>query len=369
MYKIVRASILISLFSFCVNNSNAAIIGVLTESTAMATFERLDVDGNPFTVSYSGPQISEEFGGVGLGAATSFDTTSRVGEGVVEFQNGSASYGQGVESLSRTVVDVFFQNTSNETIRPTLNSQITPAGLGMYVSGCQATNLRQCEIRDDGDYDWQDVGNLVPVGDAAVGTRFDFKVMSGEDTLFSLSGGLSLIIGDDQNPNQIVQDFSEVENFLTNFRQTSPNDSQQQISFDWEATDFTVEFPETLMLAPGEFGNLTYITEVTTFSKAFCFGQGRQACPIAYGSFGDPVGRGGGARPRFGLFDSDPLNDESINGLDFGLFEFSLPTFENGQIGYQVISGPGINQVNSPNLSFLVFFMPFFLAFRLKIKR
>lgn len=330
---------------------HANIIGVLTESTAVGTF-RDDVDGDPITVNFSGSQISEAFGGIGFGSAAVFDTTSRVGVGVVEFQNGNASYGEKVQSVSRTVVDVSFENTGNTSIRPTLNSQITPAGLGIYVSGCGGGDLRTCELRDDGDYDWQDVGNEVPDGTAAVGSRFDFKVVSGDEILFELTGGISLVIGQNGLPNTIVQDFDGVENFLTDFRQTSPVGSEQQISFDWGATDFLVEFPDSLMLDPGEIGNLTYITEVTTFSNAFCFDTGRQACPIAYGAFGDPIGRGGagGSRPPdisnqlFGgpTLATSTVQDSIIDGLNIGTFEFNLPTFENGNIGFRALSGPGI---------------------------
>ena len=327
---------------------NANIIGVLTESSATGTIHRVDVNGLPRVASFSGPQISESFGHTtGLGSAAIFDTTSRVGVGVVEFQNGNASYGEGVISVSRTVVDVSFENSGSTTIRPTLNSQITPAGLGIYVSGCSVTDLRTCELRDDGDYTWQDVGNNVAPGTAAVGTRFDFKVVSGGDILFELSGGLSLVLGENGGPNTIVQDFSDVEFFLKNFRQTSPVGNEQQISFDWDATDFLVQFPASLMLAPGEIGNLTYITEVTTFSNAFCYDTGRVACPIAYGAFGDPIGRGGAAGTRdtetsARLFAAQSVTSSPITGINSGLFEFNLPTFENGEIGFRAISGPGI---------------------------
>lgn len=350
----------------------ANIIGVLTESTAIGTF-RNDVNGDPITTNYSGAQISEEFDAGGSSAF--FDTTSRVGVGVVEFQNGNASYGEKVTSVSRTVVDVSFENTTNKSIRPTLNSQITPAGLGIFVSSCSGFMMRTCGLRDDGDYDWQDVGNQVASGEAAVGSRFDFKVMSGEEILFELTGGVSLVIGENGAPNTIVKDFGGVEDFLTGFRQTSPVDSQQQISFDWQATDFLVEFPDSLMLDPGEIGNLKYVTEVTTFSNAFCFDTGRAACPLAYGAFGDPIGRGGagGSSNRSlapQLFASTALATQStassaIEGVSSGLFQFSLPTFENGEIGFQAISGPGIpttQEVSAPaTFALLALGLPFLM--------
>lgn len=348
MPKFPRSATLLLLVLSMHNTVQAGIIGVLTESSATATVFKPDANGNPRVVSFTGAQISESFGDVGLGSAASFDTTSRVGPGVVEFQNGNASYGEGVVSVSRTVVDVSFENTGENAVRPTLNSQITPAGLGIYVSGCPANNLRDCALRDDGDYDWQDVGNRVGDGEAAVGTRFDFKVVSGDDVLFELTGGLSLVLGENGSLNTIVQDFGDVEGVLTDFRQTSPQGSEQQISFDWGATDFDVEFPEYLTLDPGESGSVTYITEVTTFSNAFCFDTGRQACPIAYGSFGDPIGRGGAGGTRntnmVGQLLSSQLmnNDSSIEGLEFGKYEFNFPTFENGELGFRALRGPGI---------------------------
>lgn len=349
MNKFLKSFTAIFVLALIQGAVHANIIGVLTESTAFGSF-RDDVNGDPITTDYSGAQISEEYDAGGSSAF--FDTTSRVGVGVVEFQNGNASYGEKVTSVSRTVVDISFENTGNTSIRPTLNSQITPAGLGIFVSNCNGFMMRTCGLRDDGDYTWQDVGTQVGAGEAAVGSRFDFKVVSGAEVLFELTGGVSLVLGENGAPNTIVKDFGDVENFLTGFRQTSPVDSDQQISFDWEATDFLVEFPDSLMLDPGEIGNLTYITEVTTFSNAFCYDTGRAACPLAYGAFGDPIGRGGagGSTNRSlapQLFASTALATQStassaIEGVSSGLFQFSLPTFENGEIGFQAISGPGI---------------------------
>ncbi len=336
--------------------ANAVIIGVLTESSAMATVFRPDENGNPRIVNFEGAQISESYGNVGLGSAARFDATAQVGVNVVEFQHGNAAFGEGVISQSRTAIDIAFRNTTGRTLRPALNSQITPAGLGLYVSGCPADDLRECGLRDDGDYDWQDVGERVAPGDPAVGTRFDFKVVSGEEVLFELSGGISLVLGENRAPNTIVRDLSRVENVLTDFRQTSPPGNQQQISFDWGVTDFLVEFPGALTLAPGEVSTVSYISEVTTFSNAFCFDAGRQACPIAYGAFGDPIGRGGaaGQRPSTSVsqfFAPGVLAAHGINGLEFGTYRFNYPTFENGQINFRLISGPGIGgqaQVSEP---------------------
>lgn len=64
--------------------------------------------------------------------------------------------------------------------------------------------------------------------------------------------------------------------------------------------------------------------------------QNGDACAVTYSAFGDPVGRGGGSSPR-------------IQDLDSGNYEFQRPTFNDGIINFEVISGPSIiNQVNAP---------------------
>lgn len=41
-------------------------------------------------------------------------------------------------------------------------------------------------------------------------------------------------------------------------------------TYDWDTTDILSSFPEILLLAPDQIGNLNNITEVTMFSDSFC---------------------------------------------------------------------------------------------------
>lgn len=313
--------------------AQAEVIGVLTEASAIGTF-RNDVDGIPITINFSSPQISESFGDASFGSGASFDTTSRVGVGVVEFQNGNAASGARATTTSRTIVDVTFRNDGSDTVRPVLNSQITPAGLGIYVSGCVGGDLRGCGLKDD-DYSFQDAGS----GDAdgrIAGSSFVFRITGSGRTLYELTGDVTLMAGLDGAPNYIVEDFGTSAGVLNGFGRNSPIGSDFEVGFDWDATDFTVTFPEELTLAPGEFGTLTYFTEVTSFSNAFCFDVGRQACPIAYSSFGDPVGKGGGTNLASAPVGARLAADDSIGGLSFGTFLFNYPTFERGVLDYRL---------------------------------
>lgn len=330
---------------------NASIIGVVTESTATATFKD-DVDGVPIIIDFSGAQISESIGDSIFGSAASFNTTSRVGPGVVEFQLENASYGEQVKSVSRSVIDVSFENTGTESVRPTLNSQITPAGMGFYVSDCAAENVSECEVLENGDYGLQNVGSTVAPGMAAIGSYFDFRVVAGDDVLFELTGGLELIVGENGLPNTVVQYFDEVDGFLTNFRHTSPLGSQQHIGFGWDATDFEVIFPDELILNPGQIGTVSYITEVSTFTYSTCVENG-EPCPMAYAAFGDPIGRGGTSNPttlsrslQFASFAT--TSEPTIDGYQAGLYRMAMPTFEDGILTYRANSGPGIASIDVP---------------------
>ncbi len=318
-----------------VSVSHSAIVGVVTESFATADFERVDNEGNPIQLDFKGPIISEEFGSYGFGSAVSFDSDSNMGDGVIEFQNGNASYGDSVLSTSRTVVDIFYTNTTDQEILPTLNSQIMAGGFGLYTTSCLATDLRVCEIGQDDSYDLLGAGLGVSTGELVASAEIDFQVMAGDHVLLELSGGISLIKGETGQSNTFVTDFSNIENFLNNFRDSSDLDSLKDKTYDWDATDITLSFPDILALAPNEVGNLTYITEVTTFSDSFCVLEeanvANNDCTISYASFGDPVGRGGGSNTR-------------IAGIDFGFFEFQFPTFEDGIIEFRV--DPSIDIVN-----------------------
>jgi hypothetical protein len=254
---------------------------------------------------------------------------------VVEFQNGNAASGEIARTTSRTVVDVTFRNDDSQSVRPVLNSLITPAGLGVFVSGCIGGDLRGCTVKDD-DYSFQNAGG----GDASgriAGSSFTFRVSGDGQALYELTGSVTLMAGQNGAANYIVEEFGTSAGILNNFRRNSPVGSDYEVGFAWDATEFTVSFPDELVLAPGEAGTLTYFTEVTSFSNAFCFGQGREACPIAYSSFGDPVGEKGGSNFARQAGPALTATLDEARGLAFDTFFFNYPTFEKGVLEYRLV--------------------------------
>lgn len=344
-----------------ISNSYSAIIGIETVSTAEAIFDRTDSEGNPIELNFEGEQISEEFGNSSFGSAIVFDASSGFNDdGDYEWQNGNASYGDGVTSTSRTVVDISFQNNTDDVILPSLNSEILSAGLGMYSTGCDASNLRLCETGESffmtlingGD------GSFL-FGETIASSSFNFMIMSGDIVLFELSGGMSLLYGG-EGGNFLATDFSNAADFLNDFSQTSSEDDPREMTFDWKATDINITLPQVLALNPGDIGSITYITEVTTFSDSFCLleeaDESSLDCIMAYGAFGDPVGRGGGARPR-------------ITGLDLDIpLIFDKPTFENGVITLRQNDDSSTVDVSSPATAALAFISFGVLSLRIKRK-
>lgn len=340
---------------------NANIISVNVQSTAGGTYFYQSEEstqgtsyGDPLT--YGNSQIAEVFGSRADGSAGSFDSVSSIDGDEILFKNGNAAYGAVAFSTSRTVVDIEFQNTGNEAIRPTLKSQILPAGMGLFMSDCVAVNLRECQSTTDPDFTFSNLDTFTGDPDTLMSAEFDFTVLLGATELYSLSGSLALEV-DAFNNITIVRDLSAAENVLNNFRLTSIDGSQQQITYDWGATDFEVIFPE--LLDANEIATLSYIIEVSTTTSQNCSSVSTSPCPLAYAAFGDPIGRGGAGttRPtttrslRMASFTapSDPL----INGYEAGLYRMAAPTFEDGVLSYRANSGPGItaSSVNVPEPS------------------
>ena len=233
------------LFIIVVHGSvNANIIAVTVQSNA---------DGDYFyqgqeeiiSTSYEDPQIAKEFGSRDIGSAGSFDSVSDVDGDEILFKNGNAAYGAGAYSTSRTVVDIQFQNSGSEALIPTLRSQILPAGMGLFMSDCVAENLRKCQSTNDGDYTFADLASFSGSAGTLMSAEFDFKVLLGVTELYSLAGSIAVEVDDLKNIT-IVRDLSAAEGKLNDFRLTSAIGSQQQITYDWGATDFDVIFRKAL---------------------------------------------------------------------------------------------------------------------------
>ena len=169
--------------------------------------------------------------------------------------------------------------------------------------------------------------------------------MLGTSKFYSLSGSIAVEV-DTLGQITVVRDLTAAQAVLNNFRLTSIDGSQQQVTYDWGATDFEVIFPE--LLDANEIATLSYIIEVTTTTSQNCSSGGSSPCPLAYAAFGDPIGRGGTSGPttssrslRMASF-APPPPDPLISGYEAGLYRMAAPTFEGGVLTYRANSGPGI---------------------------
>ena len=359
MNKYTNPIILFMVVVSMYGTAEANIIATVTQSIAGGNYLNLNTESGDSPPQFNSPQISEAFGSKSIGSAGSFDSTSDIDGDSILFKNGNASYGANASSSSRTVVEIEFENTGINSVIPILKSQILPAGMGFYVSDCTAEDLRNCESRSESDFGFDDIKNYSGPDGLSMKSMFNFRVETGNATLFELTGSISLLQGELGSPSRIVTNFNGADTFLNDFRESSPIGSRQQSTFDWGATDFDVSFLEALL--PGERASVKYITEVSTYTNSTCNEDGQVACPIAYAAFGDPIGRGGTSNPTASnrslvatglssasfVASSEPL----ITGYEAGLYKMALPTFEDGILTYRALSGPGIAAAAVPGPS------------------
>lgn len=302
--------------------ASAQVTGVVTESRA--TLRLQPGTGPNDTEELFGTNIEAVRGSEAFGSGAAFAATSRIARDLIEFRNGSGSAGAFAYLRSQTAVDITFRNDEEQAFAPTLRSTIAPAGLGLYTGPPCLSDLRTCGpgARFPGDvYDFQDFmpDQRPPIGSMIAGASFNFVITGGGSVIYQLSGSVALVRDEQSGMNTLVSDLGAAQAALAGFRVLSDPGSQQQLSFAWDATELLVNFPAGLVLQPGESSTLSYETTVESFSRAPCFAQPAGACMFAYSAFGDPIGRGGGIQP-----------------LTFDTLFFQLPTFQGGQLTYQL---------------------------------
>lgn len=223
-----------------------------------------------------------------------------------------------------------------------VHSTLLPAGFGLFVAdaGCATGPVIGC------------VENLAAPGFGALAfnanqsednrlafTSFDFNIRSGDFTLFSLTASITLLYDRELGRNVIVRDidqaqFGNRENFrgLNGF--SAFKDTDTALAYVWDATDVELFLGE---FAAGDTRTLTYTTSVTTFTRSF--GDGTNGI-VAFGEFGDPVGRGGAIPPpalrenRFAGLGLGPRDPEDPLRLQRpSLFTLPAPVYSNGVLG------------------------------------
>ena len=324
--------------------SNAQVTGVVTSTTATVTF-RPDVSGNNIVDSYSGQQIAAANGDNAFGSGGNFASTSMLAPGLVAFENGNASSGAYTYLTSQTDVDVTYTNNTSHVVTPQLQSQIVPAGLGVYVGfQCLATLTSCPEYNQNRTFQsFSPDQTAAPLGNNLAGASIDFKILSNGVAVYDLSAALDLVYDPSTGQNVFVDNFAQAQATLNGFGLETTPGSATQYGFNWQATNINVAFPQGTQLQPNQSATLTYQTTVQTYSRADCFQLMTNGCLISYSSFGDPIGGGMGIKPSAhipGFAASGFTPGDPIATLMFQNFAFNYPTFQNGVLSYQLAAVP-----------------------------
>jgi hypothetical protein len=321
----------------------AQVTGVVTSTTATVTFKP-DVNGDNIVDSYSGQQIGDAVGDNSFGSGGDFASTSQLGVNSVAFENGNASSGEYTYLTSQTDVAVTYTNNSGSVVTPQLQSQIVPAGLGVYVGFQCLGDLTACpEYNQNRTFQsFSPDGGSGPSGDNLAGASIDFKILSGSTVVYDQSASLDLVYDPTTGANVFVDNFAQAQATLNGFGLETTPGSSTQYGFNWQATNIDVAFPDGTQLQPDQSATLTYQTTVQTYSRSVCFQLMTNGCLIAYSAFGDPIGAGNGIKPgaNAALLTEGLMSGDAISNLNFQSFAFDYPTFQNGVLSYQLAAVP-----------------------------
>lgn len=288
------------------------------------------IQGGTFTLPLSEGALT--FNG---GSGSSFQAIVDIGDEFISFENGNAVSGPFIATRSSSVVDITILNGSQSTVTPVLNSTIIPAGLGFYLAdrsgGCGGNFYQGCPESQAG-YDFSDLANLAGPGLPTAYVGFEFAVMDGSETLYSLSGGMQMIY-DPVSKQMVVSDtLDPARSILNEFTLATPEGSTSAIGYAWDATDFLVNFKTPM--ASMESRTISYVTTVTSYTRTNCIDS--VTCLVAYSGFGDPVGRGGGVA-NFARF-AALAEPSGITDVVFEPSVFRRPTFEDGVLTFKLAS-------------------------------
>jgi len=269
----------------------AQVTGIVTAANSQIV---LAPDEGQFTFDFSGENISaarrDRFG-----SNVAFASTSDVAGNAIVFQNGNAAAGVASSVSSFTSLDITFRNGGALAVQPILHSSITPAGLGLFVSascGGEAA-LPNCGGSSDfGELAVQRLSKYSGEGNLIASSTFFFNILSDGNSLYSISGGISLVYDSSLQQTIVVTDLSDAASRLTGFTRVTSSEDPYAIGFAWDATDIDIAIEG--LLNPGEFRTLTYETGVTSFTRNSSF-DGRNV--VAYAGFGDPIGRNSSIPP------------------------------------------------------------------------
>lgn len=314
----------------------ATCVALIAASSAQAQVTDVTGEGdNVFTIQGGTFPLPLSEGSLTFGSnnGASFQSVVDIGSEFISFENGNAVSGPFITTKSSSVVDITFLNDSGSTVVPVLSSTIIPAGLGFYLSdrtdGCGGNVYQGCPESQAG-YSFSDLANLAAPGEPTAFAGFEFSIVAGGETLYSLTGSMQMVY-DPVTQQMVVSDsLDPARDALAGFTQATPFGSGSAIGYAWDATNILINFQNAM--AAGESRTLSYITTVTSYTRTNCIDG--VTCLVAYSGFGDPVGRGGGVAGR----SASLAAVGAIDNVEFEPSVFRRPTFENGVLTFKLAS-------------------------------
>ena len=321
----------------------AQVTGVITDSEATVQMQPGQKPGDSGLYRFDGAQIQGSVGSNAFGSGGTFASTSRLDPDGVDFQNGNASGGRYAFTSSHTAIDISFTNDDAVALIPSLRSSILPAGLGLFIDHPCLDDVAACgpghslfSIKDFRKFAPDTLPG--PANDIA-GASFNFSVRSGGTVIYSLTASVVLAYDPMTHGNVLITDFGAAEAALSGFRLSALPGDASQFGVVWDATNFEVSAPGGALLQPGDSAVFTYESTVETFSRTPCYAMNAAACVVAYSSFGDPVGRGGGIIPGALLGSPGQFSAEDAQeggGLQFATFGFKHPVYRDGVVSFDM---------------------------------
>ncbi len=258
----------------------------------------------------------------------------------VSFESGNAVTGPSIQAESNTFVNLALVNNGNSAVTPVLHSQITAAGMGFYMA-----DTRTCASSEGGPSSCMQSQGFATLSDlrgaansTLAGVDFDFSIVANDQILYSVHGGMTLTTNSDGFVT-LNTDLADARAKLAGFTDVRLGNAGSALGYAWDATNV----PQFSLagIPAGENEYINYQVSVSTFSRGACLADGF-TCLIAYSSFGDPIGRGGGIESADGA------------GLQATNLMASLNPFFGSEDGIRFINGVGLgpSTVTAPTVTF-----------------
>lgn len=298
--------------------------------------------------------------------ATDVDATA----GHIAFAANSTASGQVAYNTVETRVQVSYTNSGPVAVDVTLQSQITPAGFGVYVAN-PSGNEHGGDINFHPENTSSSIASLAGRGngtsDPIAQSRVLFQILSDSVTndptastpvtVASYVGSLQVLYNSatgsvstplSQEGFTLDEGGTARDLALTNFRVYGGDSLERAIGYHWDATDVLVSLGS---IAAGETKTLTYMTRVETDIRAGLAGSPANQL-LAYAGFGDPIGahQGGGgiADPDFPLLNLSLPTLTSTGATTALLTANTFQGYQASALPLQQINGPGLGAVPEP---------------------